>query len=164
MGWFESAMTCDLEETDGFGIFWEADGRNTKELCNLLLRAWSKEIDLDWAGRTNLGGEDGLMPANHRHKNAIKQSFWIPIGSVYCGVENKQNQAVSLEMPLVLPRSFLTPSVISGIFMKWYSLNQPMLFLLKWLAIVMIVSRLSSDGLLGWMKSHEVLLHSLLCR
>ena len=81
MGWFKSAMTCNLEGNDGFGIFWEADGRNTKELCSLLLRAWSKEIEVNWAGRTNLGGEDGLMPANHRHENAVKQSFWIPTGS-----------------------------------------------------------------------------------
>ena len=39
MGWLESAMTCNLEGTDGFGIFLEADGHNTKELCSLLLRA-----------------------------------------------------------------------------------------------------------------------------
>ncbi len=64
-------------------------------------------------------------------------------------------------MPLVLPRSFLTPSVMAGIFMKWYSLNQPMLVLLKWLAITVIVSRLRSDGFLGWTKLHAALLHSL---
>jgi hypothetical protein len=81
------------------------------------------------------------------------------IGIVQCG--ERENQAVLLEMPLVLPRSLLTPSVISGIFMKWYSLNQRMLVLLKRSAIAMIVSRLSSDGFLGWMKSHEALLHSL---
>ncbi len=90
MGWFKSAMTWNLEGTDGFGIFLEADGRNTKEPCSLLLRAWSKEIKVDWAGRTNLGGEDEIMPANHRHENRIKQSFWIPTGLVYFGVENKQ--------------------------------------------------------------------------
>ena len=39
IGWFESAMTCDLERNDGFGIFQEADGRYTKELCSFLLRA-----------------------------------------------------------------------------------------------------------------------------
>jgi hypothetical protein len=48
-----------------------------------------------------------------------------------------------------------------GIFMKWYSLNQPMLVLLKWLAIAMILLRLSLDGFLGWTKLHETLLHSL---
>jgi hypothetical protein len=39
MGWFESAMTCNLEGTDVFGIFLEAGGHITKELCSLLLRA-----------------------------------------------------------------------------------------------------------------------------
>ena len=39
MGWFESAMSCNLEGTDAFGIFLEAGGRITKELCCLLLRA-----------------------------------------------------------------------------------------------------------------------------
>ena len=39
MGWFESAMTYNLEGTDAFGIFLEAGGRNTRELCSLLLRA-----------------------------------------------------------------------------------------------------------------------------
>ena len=39
MGWFESALTCNLEGTYAFGIFLEAGGRNTKELCSFLLRA-----------------------------------------------------------------------------------------------------------------------------
>ena len=39
MGWFEPAMTCNLEGTDVFGIFLEAGGCITKELCSLLLRA-----------------------------------------------------------------------------------------------------------------------------
>ena len=81
MGWFEFAMTCNLERADGFCIFWEADGRNTKELCSLLLRAWSNEIKVDWAGRTNLGGEDGFMPANHRHTTRSNKVFWIPTRS-----------------------------------------------------------------------------------
>ena len=39
MCWFESAMTCNLEGTDAFGIVLETSGRITKELCSLLLRA-----------------------------------------------------------------------------------------------------------------------------
>ncbi len=39
MGWFQSAMTCNFEGNDAFGIFLEAGGHNTKELCSLLLRA-----------------------------------------------------------------------------------------------------------------------------
>ncbi len=45
--------------------------------------------------------------------------------------------------PFVFPRSFFTPSVMLGILMKWYSLNHPTSFLMKWLAIKMIASRLS---------------------
>jgi hypothetical protein len=82
----------------------------------------------------------------------------IKISVAQCG--ERTNQAILLEMPLVLSRSFLTPSVMSGIFMKWYSLNQPMVVLLKWSTIAMIVSCLSSDGFLGWTKSHAALLHS----
>ena len=39
MSWFESAMTCNLEGTDAFGIFLEAGGHITEELCSLLLKA-----------------------------------------------------------------------------------------------------------------------------
>ena len=39
MGWFESAMTCNLEGTDAFCIFLEAGGHITKDLCSLLLSA-----------------------------------------------------------------------------------------------------------------------------
>jgi hypothetical protein len=39
MDWFESAVICNLEGTDALGIFLEAGGRITKELCSLLLRA-----------------------------------------------------------------------------------------------------------------------------
>ncbi len=161
MGLFKFAMTCNLERADGLGIFWEAVGHNTKELCSLLLRAWSNEIEVDWAGRTNLGRKDGFMPANHRHTTQSNKVCLNSnkIGIVQCG--ERANQAVLLEMPLVLPRSFLAPSVMSGIFMKRYSLNQPMLVLLKWSAIAMIVLRLSLDGFLGWTKLHEALLHSL---
>ena len=82
MGLFEFAMSCDFEWADGFCIFWEADGRNTKELCSLFLRVWSKKIKVNWAGRTSLGGEDGIMPANHRHTmQSNKVLFWIPTGS-----------------------------------------------------------------------------------
>ena len=82
MGLFNFAMSCDFERADGFCIFWEADGRNTKKLCSLSLRAWSNEIEVDWASRTSLGGEDGIMPANHRHTTqSNKVLFWIPTGS-----------------------------------------------------------------------------------
>ena len=39
MSSFEFAMSCDLEQADGFCIFLGADGGNTKELCSLLPRA-----------------------------------------------------------------------------------------------------------------------------
>ena len=39
VGWVGSNLLCNLEGTDAFGIFLEAGGRNTKELCSLLLRA-----------------------------------------------------------------------------------------------------------------------------
>ncbi len=39
MGLLDFAMLCDFEWADGFCIFSEAVGRNTKELCSLLLRA-----------------------------------------------------------------------------------------------------------------------------
>jgi len=51
----------------------------------------------------------------------------------------KKFQSVLLEMPLELPSNFLTPS--SFIFMKWYSLNQPISFAEKWDAIARIDSR-----------------------
>ena len=78
MGSFDFAVLCDFKRDGALHAFWEAVGRNTKELCSLSLRAWSNEIDVDWTGRISLGGEDGLMPANHWHENAVKQSFWIP--------------------------------------------------------------------------------------
>ncbi len=39
VGSFDFAITCDFERAGGFCIFLEAVGRNTKELCSLLLRA-----------------------------------------------------------------------------------------------------------------------------
>jgi hypothetical protein len=39
MGWYEPATICNLEGTGVLDIFLEADGRITKELCSLLLRA-----------------------------------------------------------------------------------------------------------------------------
>jgi hypothetical protein len=47
-----------------------------------------------------------------------------------------------------------------GIFMKLFLLNQPMSFLIKWLAITMIVLRLSSEAFLRWAKSQLALVHS----
>jgi hypothetical protein len=66
---------------------------------------------------------------------------------------NQTSQAILLVGPFVLPRSFLAPSVMLGILMKWYSLNQPTSFLMKWLAITMIVLHLSSKAFLGWAES-----------
>jgi len=67
-------------------------------------------------------------------------------------------QSVLLEMPLELPRSFLTPS--SGIFMKWYSLNQPISFAEKCDAIARIDSRGISLALIGCLKPQLALVHS----
>jgi hypothetical protein len=47
-----------------------------------------------------------------------------------------------------------------GILVKWYLLNHPTSFLMKWLEIKMIVLRLSSEAFLGWEKLQLVLVHS----
>lgn len=93
---------------------------------------------------TNVTIMTGILPGHPGYK------FSFPAKSYRMQCRKYQtNRAVLLEMPLVLLRSFLTPS--SGIFMKWYLLNQLISFAEKCNAIARIVSHGILLALVGWL-------------
>ena len=142
--WSSSAGLANVDESNAVDIFLEAVGHIIKVLCSLLLRTCSKDIGATQSGRTTFGGETGPTPASQECGDTIKQRFLWSNGLVTLQYRNQTSQAVLLVGPFVFPRSFFTPSVMLGILMKWYWLNHPMSFLMKWFAIKMIISRLSS--------------------
>jgi hypothetical protein len=109
----------DVNDLDMIGCFRELVEGITRELCNLSLRTRSNGIILDFPGRTNFGGVVGkLVPADPEAKyNWTHTICKVPTRLKRMRYRKYQaNQALLLEMPFALPRSFLTSS--SGTFMK----------------------------------------------
>jgi hypothetical protein len=63
----EKGIVDDVDGPDMIGCFLETIEGITRELCSLLLRACSKETEVDRTGRTNCGAEAGEpIPADPR--------------------------------------------------------------------------------------------------
>ncbi len=149
-GWWSGlAGFANVDKSGAVDIFLEAVGCITKVLCTLLLRTCSKDIGATQSGKTTFGGETGPTPASQECRDTIKQRFLWYNGLITLQYRNQTSQAILLVGHFVFPRSVFTPSVMLATS-----------FLIKWLAIKMIVSRLSSKAFLGWAKLQLVLVHS----
>ena len=72
----EKVNVEDVDDPDVVGCFLEMIEGITRELCSLLLRACSKEIEVDQLCRTNWGGEAGGPIPNDPRQNTVEHIWY----------------------------------------------------------------------------------------
>ncbi len=126
-----------------------------KLLRNLLLMSYTQKFGI-WIGQVSFRGEEGGGPNYQKICNTNKYnrqigwdvSCWTTISNI--------GLAILLEGPSLPPRRVLYFGLRQATFKKWYSLNQPIFFVMKWLPMILIVSCLRPSGEQGWRKGQAV--------